>query len=476
MTQKNIQLEMTFEKVPNVFRSNMEGGNFTVLFEIPSPSKNDDFSASASFLSAMEGAIMGVDKTLTGLAITDRTKSADSCEPADFANSLLPESKGRTLVFLSGKDLTIKDMNDKIEKCRSSNLFNIAAVSGDYLMPDGSVPKRSRRSYVESVHTLAALAERKDPDIYAGSAVNPYIYTAPGIYSQYYSLVKKIKRGASFVVSQAGWDMVKLQELKWFLESRELHAPVISRLFLLTPEIVHDIVSGRRPGIYMSRDMGKIIERESKYGSAQFLSAQWRRLQLKAAGAKLIGCSGIMISGLERPEHVPTICQKISEALKEFSSFEDWRQAYVNYLSKADMAPYPKRFYMFENLFTRQHPEVKIASKVKDCSLSGREKLSYRVCKFLFKKSNVKFSGEQFMAKKLFASCKSCSYCRLPLTQFVCPEICPKGMANGPCGGIKIDATCEISDSECVHSKRFRLALWKNELDTLEDRFIRAPG
>lgn len=470
----NIQLEISFEKPINHFRKNMESGTFCVLFETPAPPKNEDISAASNFLASMENAVFSNSPIETGLAITDKVRAEECHDPADFANWLKPDSKGSTLIFISGKNLKRDQLDDKLARCKSSGFSNIVCVTGDLGLPNISNAASSRTKFIESIHMISRIAEMKDNEIFQGAVTNPFIYCPSGTYPQYYGLVKKIRKGANFIISQAGWDMAKIQELKWFLETRELHTPVISRIYLLSPELVEDIVAGKKPGIYMSADMGKILRKEFKFGFAQFLSAQWRRIQFKAAGAKLMGCSGVMISGLERPEHVQTICQKIKEALDEFRTFEDWKDAYINYLSKADMAPYPKRFYMYENLFTRQHPEIKRAAEVKDCNCTRKEKLVYRLCKMIFKKANLKFSGEHYFSKKILVNCKSCSYCRLPLTQYVCPETCPKGMSNGPCAGVKIDASCEALPMECIHSKRFRIAMWRNELDTMEERFIRS--
>lgn len=35
--------------------------------------------------------------------------------------------------------------------------------------------------------------------------------------------------------------------------------------------------------------------------------------------------------------------------------------------------------------------------------------------------------------------CESCGQCRLGDTLYICPETCPKGLANGPCGGTTLD-------------------------------------
>ena len=68
-----------------------------------------------------------------------------------------------------------------------------------------------------------------------------------------------------------------------------------------------------------------------------------------------------------------------------------------------------------------------------------------------------------------FVSCRSCDLCRLPLTDYVCPETCPKGLANGSCGCNKADNGCELMSAECVYAKRLRIANSRVDYSSLED-------
>ncbi|RME35370.1 MAG: methylenetetrahydrofolate reductase, partial [Gammaproteobacteria bacterium] len=63
---------------------------------------------------------------------------------------------------------------------------------------------------------------------------------------------------------------------------------------------------------------------------------------------------------------------------------------------------------------------------------------------------------ERALKTPLFG-CRACGYCRLGETQYICPESCPKGLANGACGGTDGD-TCEFGDRTCIHSRRYRVA------------------
>jgi hypothetical protein len=44
-----------------------------------------------------------------------------------------------------------------------------------------------------------------------------------------------------------------------------------------------------------------------------------------------------------------------------------------------------------------------------------------------------------------------CGQCALSDTGMSCPMNCPKGLRNGPCGGVRSDGNCEIEpDMPCV--------------------------
>ncbi|MBI1778703.1 MAG: methylenetetrahydrofolate reductase C-terminal domain-containing protein [Proteobacteria bacterium] len=47
--------------------------------------------------------------------------------------------------------------------------------------------------------------------------------------------------------------------------------------------------------------------------------------------------------------------------------------------------------------------------------------------------------------------CRMCGQCILSSTGMSCPMNCPKGLRNGPCGGVRPDGRCEIdAEMPCV--------------------------
>lgn len=53
--------------------------------------------------------------------------------------------------------------------------------------------------------------------------------------------------------------------------------------------------------------------------------------------------------------------------------------------------------------------------------------------------------------KGFMFDCRMCGQCLLTSTGMSCPMNCPKGMRNGPCGGVRADGNCEVEpDMPCV--------------------------
>ena len=57
---------------------------------------------------------------------------------------------------------------------------------------------------------------------------------------------------------------------------------------------------------------------------------------------------------------------------------------------------------------------------------------------------------ERLVKKPLF-DCRMCGQCILHQTGMTCPMTCPKQLRNGPCGGVGMDASCEVNpEKPCI--------------------------
>ncbi|MCB1491261.1 MAG: methylenetetrahydrofolate reductase C-terminal domain-containing protein, partial [Rhodobiaceae bacterium] len=55
------------------------------------------------------------------------------------------------------------------------------------------------------------------------------------------------------------------------------------------------------------------------------------------------------------------------------------------------------------------------------------------------------------VAKRFLFDCRMCGQCALSSTGMSCPMNCPKGLRNGPCGGVRANGHCEVEpDMPCV--------------------------
>jgi hypothetical protein len=59
--------------------------------------------------------------------------------------------------------------------------------------------------------------------------------------------------------------------------------------------------------------------------------------------------------------------------------------------------------------------------------------------------------------KGLLFDCRMCGQCVLSSTGMSCPMNCPKGLRNGPCGGVRDDGNCEVKPGmRCVWVEAYR--------------------
>ena len=74
----------------------------------------------------------------------------------------------------------------------------------------------------------------------------------------------------------------------------------------------------------------------------------------------------------------------------------------------------------------------------------------------------------ELLIKGPLFGCRMCGNCLLQETAFICPMECPKGIRNGPCGGITPDLRCYVDETRvCIWSSIYKRALRKGRLDLL---------
>lgn len=469
-----IQLEMNFDGPKgNRFKDKMKNGVFQVLLEVAPPPESLPMEDAVARFAEVEYLVSARTDLPVSLAFTDSCGEPESkADTVSFASALCKMDRDRHLICVSGRSRSLGDIEKLLGHASSEGFRNVLALSGGS-GPGETAASARKQHYTESVHILQSIREHFSDTLFAGCAVNPFCYRPETLYPQYFKLMKKLNLGASFMVTQFGWDMRKLQELRWYLSVRSMPLPSVARLLVLTPDRADEICAGKMPGVHVSSDFAALLRREMSHSIAQFEAAQLRRLQIHAAGARFLGYSAVQISGADRPEQVNTILNRISEAFREFSSYEEWLSAYRDYYERLELAPYPYLFNAFEGLLSSaRSQEQPVRTQAEVQPVSDMERFRYGLASHLFAHADTLPASEKRLTKKLLVSCRSCPDCRLPQMHFICPETCPKHQANGPCGSVRVDGVCEFGGMECIHSRRMRLADHLNDYAPMEECYI----
>ena len=86
-------------------------------------------------------------------------------------------------------------------------------------------------------------------DFFAGAVVNPYKVHEADQMMQFYKLQLKIAVGAQFIITQLGYNLRKLYELKQYMDREGLgHFPVLANVYVPTAKIAQMMQAGEVAG------------------------------------------------------------------------------------------------------------------------------------------------------------------------------------------------------------------------------------
>lgn len=434
------------------------------------------------------------DPRVRGFNVCDRVRSADCHDTAEVGRRLADMCGKVPLLHLAGKDRTEPEMEAIVRRALGCGLDNLLFVSGDKLVPD--VPRPVR--YYDSVNAIR-LARALAPSALIAATVSPFKYREEELLSQYLKLVKKVRAGADYVVSNAGWDMPKLQELIWYRDARGLRFPLVANLFLLTRGLARKLNQKLLPGIRVADDLLQKVEEEYA-APARGRELSRHRLALQMVGAKHMGYAGVHLSGVDTYEEHSAVLDLAAELERAFPGLDGWtaawREAHTRRDGRAVSFGPPGGLYLFPGgapaAGSLTRPPDPGRARAGAAELRTHRRLA-AVDRALFRPGSpgAFLLGPLMRAadglplgrralltlerglKQPLLGCQMCGFCRLPHTLFVCPETCPKGLANGPCAGTD-DNLCEFKDRECTHARVYRLAKAAGRLADLEELMIPA--
>lgn len=438
------------------FFQHLEHYKFCILVEYLTSSKTQHVAQDIAGFSAF-------------IAIADRVHSDHDMAPLE-ASQHYSKSSDKVLHF-SGKDRDIQDFELFLDQAKSANIKNLLLLTGDKLKEHSYGGDESGRTrYLESVN--AVMVAKRRGGFHLGVAFNPFKYAEAERDAQYLKLHKKMKAGADFIITQLGYDMDALKQVKAFLNRHHYQQKILACVMPLSFARANFMVKNKVAGIVITPYILGVLAQEKQDGLSDRVHL---RCALQILMCKHLGFAGVHLSACYKPEEQMLLESYIEqyrhldlnalEALwnslwqvKTGKEFMPELPYYSRQPTSSQLIKYQQLHFMHEALF-----ESKIAKGI------GR---------FIFKASFWEHTPAakallktEFISKHGVVGCESCGQCRLGDTLYICPETCPKGLANGPCGGTTLDR-CEFGDRECIHSVKARLAKAVGQTDVLKEKLI----
>jgi methylenetetrahydrofolate reductase (NADPH) len=418
------------------------------------------------------------------ISVTDLPGGNPALPPEAFVSYI--KQWGLTpLAHLAGKDGNRSSLEGRLHALARMGVENILALTGD-AQKEGFAGRSKPVYDLDSVlilwlveamqkgieYNLGARTVHSTPfDFFPGAVVNPYKVREPDQMMQLYKLQLKTAVGARFIITQLGYNLRKLYELKQYMQREGLgHIPVLANVYVPTAKIAQMMQAGEVAGCVIPDELIRRLEKEKK-------PERLERAALMVAAVRELGFAGAHIGGFGL---VHRDFMTIAECAAVVGS--DWR----NRLDEL-VFPCANEFYLlpagrdglsdgagdYQLAHTRPHATLtQWLSKHVHRHLIAEGSLGAR-----FFSSRLKAKGKTnswrhslwcwllepaSLYRKATLGCKSCGDCLQDHLDYAGCSMrwCYKELRNGPCGGSRVDGTCEARPEEpCVWNVIYRGAL-----------------
>lgn len=403
------------------------------------------------------------------MTLADRVHSDTDLSPLDAAQTY-PQQIEKVLHF-SGKGRDIADFEKFLTDAKNIGQQNLLLLTGDRLKQHQFGDNQQPRSrYLESVNAVMAAKEHGGFNI--GVAFNPYKYAEAEQDAQYFKLHKKLKAGADFIITQLGYDIAALKKAKDFLIKQHYSQKILACVMPLTLARANFMLKNQVAGIVITPHMLQVLKQEKEVGLTDRV---YLRCAIQILLCKHLGYAGVHLSACHQPE----------EQIRLQAYIEEYRDLDIdacillwNSLWKVSTGQefYPQLHQYSRPVSSSQIIKYRQLDLMHDAFFES--KVAKGIGRFIFQSSFWNKSTasrallkSEFISKHSIVGCESCGQCRLGETLYICPETCPKGLANGPCGGTTLDR-CEFGDRECIHSVKARLAKAVDQTEVLKTELI----
>jgi methylenetetrahydrofolate reductase (NADPH) len=463
----------------NRFRSALERGEFVCTAELV---LGRDHSAVEAEVFVKEASQQ--EDGIKVISLTDLPGGNPALPPEAFLACVL-EHKLTPIAHLTGKDGNRSLLEGRIHALARLGVENILALTGD-AQKQGFAGKskpvydldsvlilrliRALRSGLE--YNLGPKTECTTPfDFFAGAVVNPFKVCEPDLLMQFYKLQLKVAAGARYVITQLGYNLRKLYELKQYMVREGLgHIPVLANVYVPTAKVARLMRDGEIAGCVIPDELIQRLEREKK-------PQRLERAALMVAAVKDLGFVGAHIGGFGLAHRDFMTIVERSAAIGN-----DWR-------GRMDelVFPYPNEFYLLPQSgdgLSDSASDYQVTGVKPHPSLVQR--LSESVYRHFIREGTfgARFFGARLkpggeatkngswrqglwygllapatLYRKATLGCVSCGDCIQDHLNYAGCSMhrCYKELRNGPCGGSRVNGNCEARpDLPCIWNLVYR--------------------
>ncbi len=455
--------------------------NFVVTFEL--------VPARASKGHALDSIIRFVQQAskagqIAAVSITDNAGGNPALSPFVLGSEIISLGM-EPIIHFSCKDKNRNQIESQLFELDRQNMQNLLVMTGDY--PRYGYMGTAKPVFdLDSVHLLDMITALNqgilvDPmapgggvlvaptNFFAGCVVSPFKRTAAELILQYKKLKNKIEKGASFVITQLGYDVRKFHELRLFMEQNGLNVPLLGTVFMPTTRLARVLHQGKIPGCIMPKRLLEKMESAAQKGQDAELEM---RLELGASLTALLfgmGYDGVHLSGPNLTYgHVDWILERAKELslnwrrlVDHFIFAEEWDFFYFQLDSSSGLNSEVTNKPPESDISLPEKTHFRLSKKVHDLTFSTDSPLASVMANLagFIEKSSLKPSvtAMEYFLKGLFYGCQECGDCTLGEHAFLCPQSqCPKYLLNGPCGG-SLDGWCEVwpGQKKCIYVRGY---------------------
>jgi methylenetetrahydrofolate reductase (NADPH) len=409
------------------------------------------------------------------ISLTDLPGGNPALPPEAFAARCL-ELDLTPIVHLSGKDGNRSLIEARLHSLAHLGVENVLALTGDaqkdaFLGRSKPVHDLDSALILALVHALGggleyhlgSRAVRTSPfDFFPGAVVNPFKGNEADLMMQLHKMRLKIALGARFLVTQVGFNLRKLVELKQYMGREGLaDTPVLANVYVPTPTVARMMQRGDLAGCAVSADFVGRVEGEKK-------PQRLERAALMVAAVKDLGFAGAHIGGfgLVYRDFV-TILDRAAAIGK------DWRGRMEDLVF-----PSPGEFYLlpagpdglsdaagpYQAGLRTGHPRFveRLSSAAHRHLIAPDTFVARFFATHLAGGLWPKLLGVSSLYRKATLGCQSCGDCIQDHLSYAGCSMrwCYKELRNGPCGGSRPDGACEARpELPCLWNQVYQASL-----------------